>query len=196
MAKIFYNYGTLNSAKSLNLLAVAHNYEENGKSVIILKPSLDTRDKMGVVSSRVGIQKECVNFSNTHDLYKLLCELLKKKTFDVVLIDEVQFCTKHHILELSMFCDSHNVDIICYGLRTTYHGELFEGIQSLMAIADNIKEVKSMCSYCSKKSTMNLRMIDGKPIYKGDTIAIGDVVGDDRYIPVCREHFYNPPITN
>lgn len=192
MAKLYFRHGTLASGKSLQLLSVNHNYKEQGKNTILLKPELDTRTTN--ISSRIGVDAECCTISKETNIYEHInkisnCNINK---LDCILVDEAQFLSKEHIKQLSTIAWRLNIPVICYGLKNTYlDGVLFEGSEALLYYADSIEELKTTCECCNKKATMNLRLIDGKEIYDGSIVNIGDIKGTDRYASVCKEHYYN-----
>jgi thymidine kinase len=178
MAKLYFRYGTMDSAKTMNLLAVAHNYRSQGKRVILLKPSLDDRFGRETIASRSGLQKPVDMLLGAHDD-------IDPKDFeglDCVLVDEAQFLRRQIIDQLRLLTLTHNVPVICYGLRTDFRSRLFEGAKRLMEVADSIEEVKVTCQYCRRKAVFNLRMVDGQGVIEGDQIQLG---GNDSYAPVC-----------
>jgi thymidine kinase len=182
----------MNSSKTANLLMVAHNYESQGKTIIIFKPSIDTRSSKGYIESRVGIKHICIDINEKVDIYKYIMDNIEP--YSAILIDECQFLTKKQVLELTEIADEMNIPIICYGLKNSYvKGEIFEGSLALLYYADSIEEIKTVCEYCNKKATMNLRILNGEPIYSGNTIKCGDIEREnDYYIPACREHYFRP----
>lgn len=194
MNKIYYIYGTMFSGKSLDLISTYTTYKYNNKKVVVLKPSEDTRDK-GVIKSRMSdMEVPCITFSNNDNLievfYDAVRECGKFNAPDVLLIDEVQFLTQEqikHLVYISTWCP-----IMCYGLKTTYTGELFPAISKLLAIAEDVREVKTTCRFCTKKATHNLLIRDGVPIYEGAYENIEGQNPNDEYVAVCREHFYSP----
>ena len=191
MSKLYFRYGAMNSSKSANLLMVAHNYEEQGKKVIIFKPSLDTRSGESLVKSRVGIEHICKDICKDFNFYEYMKDA---QDIDCVLVDESQFCTKEQIKQLTQVADKLNIPVLCYGLKNTYiDGELFEGSAALLYYADSIEEIKTVCQYCNRKAIMNLYLINGQPIYQGNKVQIGDVKGEEKYVSVCREHYFNTP---
>lgn len=189
MAQFYFRYGTMNSGKSIEILKVAHNYEEQGKNVIIMTSAIDTRDGLGVISSRIGMRRKAVVIDETMNIFDYIASLPEK--LYCVLIDESQFLTKKHILELTRIVDELAIPVMAFGLKNDFQNELFEGSKYLLLLADKIEEIKTICHYCPKKATMVLRTLDGKPIYEGEQIQIG---GNDSYISVCRKHYYHPPI--
>ncbi|MCP8856676.1 thymidine kinase [Latilactobacillus fuchuensis] len=189
MAQLFFRYGAMNSGKSIEILKVAHNYEEQDKSVIILTSGIDNRDGVGIVSSRIGLKREATPiFADTN-----IFELVKDTNPDAacVLIDESQFLEQHHVLEAAHVVDDLNIPVMAFGLKNDFRNELFEGSRYLMLFADKIEEMKTICWFCRKKAIMNLRMNDGQPVYTGEQIQIG---GNEAYYPVCRKHYFNPPV--
>lgn len=175
MAKLFFNYGSMNAGKSLNLIKDAFNYEESGKAVITLKPAIDTRDGEGLVKSRIGVQRPAISFSSTDNLFDIVSqkeEETEEKIF-AVFVDEAQFMTKAQVSELSDIVDNLGIPVLCYGLRTDAFGNLFEGSQALFCMADEFNEIKAMCVFTNKKATHVLRTDkDGKVIKEGSSISI------------------------
>lgn len=193
MAKLFFKYGTVFSAKSLNLIATAHNYETQGKKVLLLLPKIDTRSE-GFISTRAGFKlpAEVIDVNdNILDVFKE--QLEKKKEIDCVLVDESQMFTPEHIDQLRAIVSEYNTPVICYGLRVSYTLELFKASKRLFELADKLEEIKTICWFCNKKATHNLKIIDNKPQYTGEPIEIG---GLERYLPVCYDCFVNPPLDN
>jgi len=197
MAKLYFRYGAMNSAKTANLLMVAHNYIHQGKDVIILKPEKDTRWSLrGEVRSRAIVDSlPAVLVNDEQDLGELVAELLSKQVISAILVEEAQFLTKEQVRQLALIVDTHNIPVLCYGLRCSYiDGELFDGSAALMYWADTIEEVKNVCQYCTSKATKNLLRINGVPQYSGNNVVMGDIVGTKiLYTPVCRKHYLNPP---
>ena len=189
MAQLYYKYGTMNSGKTIEILKVAHNYEEQGKPVVIMTSALDTRDGFGKVSSRIGMKREAVAIDDEMDVFGYI-EKMNPKPY-CVLIDEAQFLRRHHVYDLARVVDELGVPVMAFGLKNDFRNELFEGSKHLLLLADKIDEIKTICQYCSKKATMVLRTQDGKPTYEGEQIQIG---GNETYIPVCRKHYFNPEI--
>jgi len=177
----------MNASKSMQLIAVAHNYMEQGKKALIFYSAIDTRYGMGQVTSRVGISKPARPIHDEVDVYQIVAEAQP----DCVLVDEAQFLSKAKVLELVRIVDELNIPVICYGLLRDYRNELFEGSYNLICYADKIEEIKTVCSFCNRKATMILKTKDGKPVYQGEQIEIG---GNDLYKSVCRKHWYNPPL--
>ncbi|HEM4137716.1 TPA: thymidine kinase [Streptococcus suis] len=189
MAQLYYKYGTMNSGKTIEILKVAHNYEEQGKPVVIMTSALDTRDAFGVVSSRIGMRREAVAIDDDMDIFGFI-EKMEPCPY-CVLIDEAQFLRRHHVYDLARVVDELDVPVMAFGLKNDFRNELFEGSKHLLLLADKLDEIKTICQYCSKKATMVLRTQDGKPTYEGAQIQIG---GNETYIPVCRKHYFSPEI--
>ncbi|WP_203261226.1 thymidine kinase [Streptococcus uberis] len=189
MAQLYYKYGTMNSGKSIEFLKVAHNYEEQGKPVVIMTSALDTRDGFGIVSSRIGMRREAVPITDEMDIFYYI-DALDDRPY-CVLIDECQFLSKKNVYDLARVVDELQVPVMAFGLKNDFQNELFEGSKYLLLLADKIDEIKTICQYCSKKAIMQLRMKDNRPIYEGEQIQIG---GNETYIPVCRKHYFHPPI--
>lgn len=184
--KLFFVYGAMNSGKSMHLLAKAHNFEERNIPYILLKPSIDNRDGEGVIHSRALGSKRCLTILPNENILSLIKgEMLNENIYPKwVLVDEAQFLTEKQIDELSDLVDKHNMNVICYGLRTDFRTKTFPGSKRLLEIADSIEELKCSCS-CGKKAIYNARVDeDGNVITNGEQIEIG---GNDRYISMCRE---------
>ena len=189
LAQLYYKYGTMNSGKTIEILKVAHNYEEQGKPVVIMTSALDTRDGVGIVPSRIGMRREAIPISNETDIIGLVTRLPKKPY--CVLIDECQFLSKQNVYDLARLVDEYDIPVMAFGLKNDFQNELFEGSKYLLLLADKIEEIKTICQFCSKKATMVLRTENGKPVYHGEQIQIG---GNETYIPVCRRHYFHPDL--
>jgi len=182
VAKLYFRYGTMDSAKSMNLLAVAHNYRKQGKRVLLVKPRLDTRFGASKISSRCGLEADA-------DLMVDEDSTLVASDFeglDCVLVDEAQFLAPSVIEDLRRITVDPGVPVICYGLRTDFRTKLFPGAQRLMELADRIEEVKVTCQYCAKKAICNLRFVNGAPTVRGPQVQLG---ADEQYAPVCWSHY-------
>ena len=191
MAKLFFTYGAMNSGKSIEILKVAHNYEEQGKKVQLLTSGLDDREAIGVVASRMGISANALPVFRETDITKLLQD--QKDDLDCVLVDEAQFLNRQHVLQLVTIADDWNIPVMAFGLKNDFRNELFEGSQNLLIFADKIEEMKTTCWFCKKKATMNLRYVDGQPVFEGEQIQIG---GNETYYSVCRHHYFHPKELN
>lgn len=190
MAQLFFRYGSMNSGKSFEIMKVAHNYEEQNKSVVILTSGLDNRDKIGFVSSRIGMRREALPLYNDTDAFELVSHIQPKPS--CVLLDEAHLVTKEHILQLAKVVDELKIPVICYGLKNDFQNQLFESSATLLIYADKIEEIKTICWFCEKKAIMNLRVdSNGKPTYVGEQVFIG---GNESYFPVCRRCYKNPPL--
>lgn len=185
MAQLYYRYSTMNAGKSIELIKVAYNYEERGKQVLTLIPSTDTRYGTGLVTSRIGIQREAMVVHEDTNILELYMRENEKRHIDCILIDECQFLKKHHVQELVEIVDSCEVPVLAYGLKNDFRNELFEGSYYMLVYADKIEEIKTIC-WCGRKATMVARVVDGKFVKQGDQILIG---GNDMYISLCRKHY-------
>lgn len=193
MSKLYFYMGSMNSSKSASLLMNVHNYENQGKNVVILKPSINTRDNEGVVSSRVGISHSAIEVKGDDNIIEVIRKHNDKK-LDCIFVDEVHMFTVKQIRQLVYVVDELNINVITYGLKNSYiDGKIFDSIQELLFQANAVYEIKSVCTYCNQKATHHLRSINGKYTYTGDEIVVGDTVGEEKYISVCRRHYYNPP---
>lgn len=181
MAKLYFRYGTMGSGKSIDLLKVAYNYEERGQTCMLIVPSIDDRNGVGIVSTRIGLSRDAHICYPDTDIYEYVCSLDKKP--NCILVDECNFLTRNQVRQLSDVVDNLDIPVICYGLRSDFRCELFEGSAELMAIADKIEEIKTICE-CGKKATVNMRYQDGKVITDGDKIVVG---GNEMYKAVCRK---------
>ena len=187
MAQFYFKYGTMNSGKSIEILKVAHNYEEQGKKVVIMTSALDTRDGKGWISSRIGMKREALAIEDDSDIFGTIASM-EEKPF-CLLVDEAQFLKRHHVYDLARVVDELDVPVMAFGLKNDFRNELFEGSKNLLLLADKIDEVKTICHYCKKKATMVLRMQNGSPVYEGKQIQIG---GNETYMSVCRKHYFSP----
>lgn len=196
MGKIYFRYGTVNSSKSMNLIATAHNYKSQGKSTVVLKPIVDTKSSKGMIESRAGVSIPCIDIDNEFNIAEYIGFSKVRKQDDIycVIIDEVQFLTVNQVQELQVIADVFDIPVICYGLLTDFSGNMFPSIERLISIADKIEEIKTVCSkhYCNKKAIYNERFIKGVPVFDGESIVVGDIKEDENglsYRPVCREHY-------
>ena len=178
MAKLYFRYGAVSSAKTLNLLAVTHNYQQQNKNVFLMKPKLDTRFGTQDVSSRAGLSKRADLLLTEDSVLDL--ETLKGK--DCILVDEAQFLSKAVIDQFRLISTVHNIPVICYGLRTDFRGELFEGSKRLFEVADSLEEIKTTCAFCNRKAIFNLKLVDGKASLTGPTVELG---AEEKYLPAC-----------
>lgn len=185
MAKLYFYYSAMNAGKTTTLLQSNYNYQERGMNTLVLKPLLDQRYG-NVVRSRIGLEAEAVNFEQADHLAPLVASAQQEAPLHCVLVDEAQFLTEAQVYELTELVDQQKIPVLAYGLRTDFQGKLFEGSRHLLAWADELREIKTIC-HCGSKATMVLRLDAlGKPVSLGDQIEIG---GNDRYVSVCRRHF-------
>jgi thymidine kinase len=185
MAQLYYRYSTMNAGKSIELIKVAYNYEERGQRVMTLIPAVDDRYGVGVITSRIGIQREAMVVKDDTNILELFLAEKEKGDIDCVLIDECQFLRKHHVEELIEIVDTFNVPVMAYGLKNDFRNQLFEGSYYMLIYADKIEEIKTIC-WCGRKATMVARVVDGKIVKQGEQIVIG---GNDMYVSLCRKHY-------
>lgn len=191
--KLYFRYGTMGSAKTALLLTSAYNFEERGMKYVCMKPIIDTREKSNVIKSRIGIERECRWIYHDTDLYQLAQDLFEESmtVIDWFLIDEAQFLTAEQVDQLARIVDDYGSNVVCYGLRTDFKSNMFEGSRRLFEIADSIDEIKSTCT-CGRKTIINARIdANGDFVEDGAQVEIG---GDDRYIAVCRKCWRNKRI--
>ena len=186
MAKLYFSYSTMNAGKSTLLLQASHNYGERGMQTMLFTAELDDRSSVGSITSRIGLVEKASTFNQKSNLFKLVEKKQKKQKISCIFVDEAQFLTKKQVWELSDVVEMLSVPVMCYGLRTDFQGNLFEGSSSLLAIADELKEIKTIC-HCGKKATMVVRLdSSGNVLKEGAQIEIG---GNDKYISLCRKHW-------
>jgi len=187
MAKLYFYYSAMNAGKTTTLLQSAHNYRERGMRVLILTPRLDDRAGSGTVASRIGLKAVGHAFQRGDDLEQVIrLDIAEHGKLDCVLVDEAQFLSKAQVWQLSEVVDALRVPVLCYGLRTDFRGELFEGSQYLLAWADELSEIKTIC-HSGKKATMTVRVDDaGRAVQQGPQVEIG---GNERYVSVSRAEF-------
>jgi thymidine kinase len=185
MPKLYFRYGTVSCAKTANLLLVAHNYRQQGKRVLLVKPSIDTRSGLDKIYSRCGLENKADIILNE----KQNILQLDIQNPDCILCDESQFFTKEQIKQLRYIATYKNIPVICYGLKTDYKGELFRGSYTLLCLADSIEEIKTICAFCNKKSIMNLKIGSQGPTNNGSDEP--DLGFEDKYVPTCYEHYFS-----
>jgi thymidine kinase len=186
MAKLYFSYSTMNAGKSTVLLQASHNYGERGMKTMLFTAELDNRSKVGNISSRIGLSEKASTFNNDDNLFYSVEKRLKKDKISCVFVDEAQFLTDKQVWELSDVVEKLNIPVMCFGLRTDFQGKLFEGSSTLLAIADELKEIKTIC-HCGKKANMVVRVdFNGKVLREGAQIEIG---GNEKYISLCRKHW-------
>ena len=187
MAKLYFYYSAMNAGKTTNLLQSAHNYRERGMRVLILAPQLDSRAGSGTVASRIGLSAPATTFTPEQDLQSLVAaDIAAHGALHCVLVDEAQFLHKPQVWQLSEVVDAFGIPVLCYGLRTDFRGELFEGSQYLLAWADEISEIKTIC-HSGSKATMTVRVDEqGRAVRDGPQVEIG---GNERYLSVSRAEY-------
>ena len=192
-AKVYFYYGAMGAGKSLHLLATAHNFQTQNIPFLIFKSEIDTRDGVGVIHSRALGDRECVSISTKDNLYKFISRYHEElfytgyEPLKWILVDEAQFLTSKQVDELAAIADNLGISVICYGLRTDFKTNLFEGSKRLFEIADSFEELKSSCD-CNSKTIFNARINEDKEIItEGNQIEVG---GDEKYITVCRKCYF------
>jgi thymidine kinase len=186
MAKLYFYYSSMNAGKSTILLQSSYNYRERGMHTLVLTPAIDTRAGTGRVKSRIGLEAEARTFRAEDDLLALTRAAHMEQKLSCVLVDEAQFLSRAQVDQLAEVADGLGIPVLCFGLRTDFQGNLFTGSERLLAIADNLNEIKTIC-HCGRKATMNLRVdASGRAVREGEQIEIG---GNERYVAVCRRHF-------
>lgn len=184
MAKLYFYFAAMNAGKSTVLLQSSYNYRERGMQTLLFTPAIDTRYQYGSVHSRIGLSEEALAFSAEDDLYKMVLE--QKQSYACILIDEAQFLTRMQVYQLTEIADQLEIPVLAYGLRTDFRGELFEGSQYLLAWADELVEIKTIC-HCGRKATMILRLNEqGEAVTEGAQVLIG---GNNLYVSTCRKHY-------
>ena len=186
MAKLYFSYSAMNAGKSTILLQASHNYQERGMDTLLLTARLDDRDGKGKIGSRIGLQADAEMFDETTDIFALAERMSEDSDIACIMVDEAQFLTVAQVWQLSAIADELSIPVMCYGLRTDFQGQLFDGSATLLAIADVLREIRTIC-HCGRKATMVVRQDEhGKPIIDGAQIEIG---GNDKYVSLCRKHW-------
>lgn len=187
MAKLYFYYSAMNAGKSATLLQSSFNYQERGMNTLLYTSALDDRYGAGIIRSRIGIEKNARMFDPETDMFEAVEAELGTAGIHCVLIDEAQFLSRNQVFALGRVADELSIPVLCYGIRTDFQAQLFEGSMHLLALADELVELKTICT-CGRKATMNLRIgEDGKAVKEGAQKVIG---GEERYIALCRKHFY------
>ncbi|CAA9510645.1 MAG: Thymidine kinase [uncultured Sphingomonas sp.] len=187
MAKLYFYYAAMNAGKSTNLLQADFNYRERGMGTTLWTAAHDHRAGPGSIGSRLGIAMPAHSYSAGTDLLSEISGELDRRPLHCALVDEAQFLTRAQVLQLCRLADERNLPVLCYGLRTDFLGQLFEGSAALLALADALVELKAVCE-CGRKASMNLRVDgQGRAITSGEQTEIG---GNDRYLALCRRHFF------
>lgn len=193
MAKLYFNYSSMNAGKSTALLQANHNYLERGMKTKMFTFSGDNRYEENKIVSRIGISADANSFSEATDLFQNLIEDKELKKIKCVLIDEAQFLKKKQVAQLGRIVDELDIAVLAFGIRTDFQGELFEGSKYLLAWADNLKEIKTVC-WCGRKATMVVRLDSkGNILSEGQQLEIG---GNEKYVPLCRAHFNKKDLGN
>ena len=187
MSKVYFYYSAMNAGKSTILLQSSYNYHERGMRTLLFVPSIDTRAGTGKIQSRIGLANDAIALAESDNLLeRVRGEHTAAKPVACVLIDEAQFLTPSQVRQATEVADQLRIPVLCYGLRTDFQAKLFPGSAELLALADNLIELKTIC-HCGRKATMNLRVAeDGRAVREGAQVEIG---GNDRYVAVCRRHF-------
>ncbi len=186
MAKLYFYYSSMNAGKSTTLLQSSYNYRERGMQTLVYTAAIDNRYGVGKVTSRIGIEEQAKLFDTKTDLFDEIQQHHQQQKLNCILVDEAQFLTKDQVYQLTEVVDKLNIPVLCYGLRTDFQAELFEGSRYLLAWADQLEELKTIC-YCGRKANFVLRLNEqGEVIKEGDQIQIG---GNDHYLSVCRRHY-------
>ena len=181
MAKLYFRYGAMGSSKSANALMVRYNYEERGQRALLVKPAMDQREGVAVVNSRIGLRHECIWFENLQEMSPE-----EISGYQCIIVDEAQFLSRAQVSFLTDVVDDLNVPVICYGLRTDFRGDLFPGSEALLAWADIIEEIKTIC-WCGRKATNNARFdANGVVLKEGEQVVLG---ANDTYTGLCRRHW-------
>lgn len=193
MAKLYFNYAAMNAGKSAILLQASHNYRERGMRTLLLKPGFDVRDGHGRIASRIGLEADADTFDDETDLAAHILSKNEEGALACVLVDEAQFLTEAQVWQLARISDVHGIPVMCYGLRTDFRGELFPGSRVLLAVADSLREIRTIC-WCGRKATMVLRVDGaGQPVREGAQVELG---GNDRYVSLCRRHWVEGAVTS
>ena len=187
MAKLYFYYAAMNAGKSTTLLQPDYNYRERGMETMLWTAAHDNRAGEGTIGSRIALSAPAHTYDEDVDLFEAVGDELKKRGLDCILVDEAQFLSQRHVLQLCEVADRLSIPVLCYGLRTDFQGKLFPGSAALLALADSLVELKAVCE-CGRKATMNLRVdAEGHAVAAGAQTEIG---GNDRYVALCRRHFF------
>jgi thymidine kinase len=187
MAKLYFYYAAMNAGKSTTLLQADYNYRERGMETMLWTARLDDRAGEGTIGSRIALSAPAHSYDESINLFVAITDELKKRDLHCILVDEAQFLSQRHVLQLCEVADRLKIPVLCYGLRTDFQAKLFPGSAALLALADSLIELKAVCE-CGRKATMNLRVDqEGHAIAAGAQTEIG---GNDRYVALCRKHFF------
>ena len=186
MAKLYFNYSTMNAGKTTSLLQASYNYRERGMETYLITAKADDRAGDAKIGSRIGLEADADTFDGESDLFDMIARRIKASTLACVFLDEAQFLTPDQVWQLARAVDDLGVPVMCYGLRVDFQGNAFPGSAALLALADEMREVKTIC-FCGKKATMVVRQDEnGKVFTDGETIQIG---GNETYVSLCRKHW-------
>lgn len=187
MAKLYFYYSAMNAGKSTVLLQSSHNYRERGMNTLLFTPSIDDRYQNGTIYSRIGLSEKAIAFSYQDDIWQTVVNLIDEgHQYACILIDEAQFLTRQQVYQLTEITDNLSIPVLAYGLRTDFKGDLFPGSQYLLAWADELVELKTIC-HCGRKASMNMRINEkGEAVSEGEQVLIG---GNEAYVSTCRLHF-------
>ncbi|WP_417686435.1 thymidine kinase [Roseibium sp.] len=186
MAKLYFNYSSMNAGKSTVLLQASYNYEERGMNTLLMIAAIDDRAGKGRIASRIGLSANAGIFGSDDDLFEHVKKACAERDIHAVFVDEAQFLSEEQVWQLARICDVLRIPVMCFGLRTDFQGKLFPGSSALLAIADNLKEIKTIC-WCGSKATMVARMDGaGNVVEEGDQVVIG---GEETYVSLCRKHW-------
>ena len=186
MAKLYFSYSAMNAGKSTILLQASHNYHERGMNTLLLTAAFDHRAGKGRIGSRIGLGADALTFAADTDIEQLTRRAHEQKPLDCLLVDEAQFLSVEQAWQLTVVADQLNIPVMCYGLRTDFRGELFPGSAVLLAVADSLREIRTIC-HCGRKATMVTRLTEG-----GETVTDGaqiEIGGNDKYVSLCRIHW-------
>ena len=186
VAKLYFSYSAMNAGKSTILLQASHNYRERGMNTLLLTAAFDDRAGKGRIGSRIGLGAEALTFAADTDIEQLTRRVHEQQALDCLLVDEAQFLSVDQVWQLSVVVDQLNIPVMCYGLRTDFRGQLFPGSAVLLAVADTLREIRTIC-HCGRKATMVTRLTEtGETVTDGAQIEIG---GNDKYVSLCRVHW-------
>ncbi|MFN4009882.1 MAG: thymidine kinase [Pannonibacter sp.] len=186
MAKLYFNYSSMNAGKSTVLLQASYNYVERGMNTLLMTAAVDDRAGVGRISSRIGLTAEADIFQLDDDLYEHIRKAHESRPVDAVFVDEAQFLSEAQVWQLAHASDRLGMPVMCFGLRTDFQGQLFPGSKALLALADSLKEIKTIC-WCGRKATMVARLDGaGRIVEEGEQVVIG---GEDAYVSLCRRHW-------
>lgn len=186
MAKLYFSYSAMNAGKSTILLQASHNYRERGMNTLLLTAAFDDRAGKGRIGSRIGLGADALTFAADTDIEQLTRRAHEQQPLDCLLVDEAQFLSVDQVWQLSVVVDQLNIPVMCYGLRTDFRGQLFPGSAVLLAVADTLREIRTIC-HCGRKATMVTRLTEtGETVTDGAQIEIG---GNDKYVSLCRVHW-------